>query len=542
MTNQTILDLSRPLERLHGALDTRELGEACGELIEQLFGPVEWQIRESVRGPSGGRPYLAGAGRHVRTVSGENDAVGVSWKTIDLSFRKEVIGHLLVAPGSRVEEDEAGILSVHIGAAMTKLQLWKQEEIECAERRLGSEMLGDISAIAGSFDRDFVLARLLEQVLRVVGSDVGLVMLRDESDFTNPVILGLPREVADCIRLDGTPVCETVAEAGEPLILHDPDLGGLPDPWRDVELRSLLVLPLRNGDRVLGVVATANPKVTSYDSPYLEIAERLCHLAAISVDNAALHAEAVRKERQAVTGQVMAGLSHDIRNMLHAMQAGMYLLRSGVEKKDLGRVVESYPVLEQAMERVSTLVLDMLEFSMTRTPRREPVDVNSLIGEAVEANERLAKEKDVRFVLDLDDRIGTVPIDSAGIFRCVANLLTNAVEAMEGGGTVTISTGGTDARGAVTVSVRDDGPGIADNDMPHLFDALFTTKGSKGTGLGLAVTRKIVEEHGGEILVHRPAQGGTEFVIRLPGEIGPPIERAGDEPDRDGPLSNRSEK
>lgn len=514
MTTHATIDISVQLAQLHAALDRGELAKACGELVESLAGKVHWQIRTSHPEMTHSAPYLSSGG----AVTGDHH--------VDLFFRKEKIGELVLENLDRIDRLGREILEDHLGIAITKLQLWKHEEAECGERRLGAELLSDISAIVGSFDRDFVLARLLEQVLRVVGSDVGSVMLQEGGSYRHPVILGLPRELTDKIEMDGVPVAKVVAEAGEPLLLENPDMSAVPTELCAVDLRLLLVIPLVNRGRVFGVLMAANPASVAHDSPYLEIAERLCHLAAIGVENSVLHARAVHRERVIAMGQVMAGLSHDIRNMLHAMQAGMYLLESGVAQSEIERAAEAYPILGSAMERVSGLVLDMLDFSMNRPPRRESVDVNKLVNEIVTANAPLAVERGIDLVSAVDPAMRTIPADSTGLFRCLSNMVTNAMEALDEGGRIELKTRWCPDSAGVFISVKDDGPGIPEGDIPRLFDALFTTKGSKGTGLGLAVTRKIIDEHNGTVAVSSVPGEGTEFILRLPKEIGRAIDHS----------------
>lgn len=523
MSVQTIVDVSALLARLHAALDREELASACGGLVESLAGDVFWEVR-IVRSPRGEEDlYFSG---HGASICADRRGAVRGGAAVDLRFGPDRIGELLIEKRGKLDARGEEILKSHVGIAITKLQLWKQEETECAQRRLGSEMLGDISAIVGSFDRDFVLARLLEQALRVVGSDVGSVLLREGAAFQHPVILGLPREVTDHIAVDGRPVADVVADAGEPLILEDPDMSAVPTEMGAVDLRRLLALPLVNRGRVFGVLMAANPTDVRHGSPYMEIAERLCHLAAIGVENAVLHRRAMERERVVAMGQVMAGLSHDIRNMLHGMQAGMYLLESGVEKCDIRRAAEAYPILGSAMERLSGLVLDMLDFSMNRPPRREPVDVNELIGEIITANSRLAEARRIELGADLDPAMERVPLDSTGLFRCLSNLVTNAMETIDEEGRIELVTEWDPSEAGVTIRVRDDGPGIHGEDLPRLFDALFTTKGSKGTGLGLAVTKKIVEEHRGSVEARSGPDGGAEFILRLPKEIGRPVDQS----------------
>jgi len=478
-------ELTTSLARLHGALDMGGLASACGGVIEDLAGPVPWQVRISASSGNRGLEDFAGVGALAGAVP-EGTAGGraptpggddSSWAEFDLQFQGEIVGSLVV--GVQEVQDRAlwDALAGHLGTALVKLQLWMQAEEESCQRRLSQEVLGDISEILGSFDVEYLLA---------------------------------------AICLEERPVAERVAEVGEPLFIMEVDLSGAPEALQTVRLDDLLVIPLKSGGRTVGVLQTANPTFTDPASPSVVAAEGICRLAAVAVENALLHQEAVQRERMATIGQVMAGLSHDIRNMLQSMKAGFYFLQMGVDTKNPEQVAEAVPLIGAAMERISGLVLDMLNYSKSRKPARRPTNLNALAEDIAGTMAPVADERNVSIRTSPDPAMGEVPADSNEIFRCLSNLVTNAIEAVDEGGTVEVSTRWPEGDAPAEIAVRDEGSGIPEEDQARVFDALFTTKGSKGTGLGLAVTKKILEEHGGEILLDSEPGSGTTFTIRLP--------------------------
>ena len=516
MTDVRTHDLAASLARLHSALDMDELARACGALVDSLAGAVRWRVRLCDSSGDGRAQGFGGEGTVVRRPEAETEGDRGSGTRFDLRFQGNVVGNLRVGIAGLSDSPPWLAAADHLGTALVKLQLWMQAEEESCHRRMAQEVLGDISTILGSFDVEYLLARSLEQVLRVVGSDVGSVMLWDGERFSTPVVLGLPEEITRGIRLEGQPVAELVARAGESLFINDPDLEDIPEILETVHLSVLLVIPLVSGGRVVGVLQAANPLFTDPASPSVVAAEGICRLAAVTVENALLHREAVQRERMATIGQVMAGLSHDIKNMLQSVKAGFYYLQMGVETKSLADVEEAVPLIGAAMERISGLVLDMLNYSKSRKPLCGPVDLNVLAEEIVGTMSPLAAEKNVTLKFSADPEVETALADSTEVFRCLSNLTTNAIEAVDDGGTVEIRTLRAGDESTAGVTVRDNGPGIAEEDQERIFDALFTTKGSKGTGLGLAVTKKIIEEHGGQIRLKSEPGRGTAFTIRLP--------------------------
>jgi signal transduction histidine kinase len=158
----------------------------------------------------------------------------------------------------------------------------------------------------------------------------------------------------------------------------------------------------------------------------------------------------------------------------------------------------------------------MLAYSKERKPDIQPCHINEVCKEAAELCHDRIKTKHGKLHLDLDPKLPRILADPQGIHRCLLNLLTNAIDALdEEGGEVKISTE-KQGESEVLITVEDNGSGIPDEICQRIFDVFFSTKGSQGTGLGLAVTKKIIEEHGGSIEVQSKEEQGTKFSIQLP--------------------------
>jgi signal transduction histidine kinase len=158
----------------------------------------------------------------------------------------------------------------------------------------------------------------------------------------------------------------------------------------------------------------------------------------------------------------------------------------------------------------------MLAYSKERQPETQPCQLNGLCREVAELLYDRVQAKSGKLHLDLDQQLPQIQADPQGIHRCLLNLLSNAVDALEQDkGEVTISTRNHE-ESRVMLTVEDNGCGISEEVCPRIFDVFFSTKGSQGTGLGLAVTKKIIEEHGGSIEVQSNPGQGTKFTIQLP--------------------------
>lgn len=234
-----------------------------------------------------------------------------------------------------------------------------------------------------------------------------------------------------------------------------------------------------------------------------------------------LQREKQQAERMAAVGRTVAGLAHYIKNILNGLRGGGYVINSAIEKGDLSLIAQGWNMVERNVDQISTIVLDMLTYSTDRNPRYEEVDPNELVEEVLKLVEERAKAANVQLQKDLTPGLPRVAMDRTGIHRALLNLVSNAIDActlegiMESNGIVRVRTDRPEGWG-VRFEVRDNGTGIQQETQEKLFSDFFTTKGYKGTGLGLPVTQKVVNEHGGELTFESEPDQGTTFTLLLP--------------------------
>lgn len=222
-----------------------------------------------------------------------------------------------------------------------------------------------------------------------------------------------------------------------------------------------------------------------------------------------------RAERLAELGTLTAGLAHEIKNPLSTIQLNLQLLQEDLPAESIGgsRVHSRLRTVRQEASRLREILDDFLKYAGNLTLEREVLDVNQLVEELTDffAPQAAANKVRIRFVPS------TAPlkanVDSKLIKQALLNLMLNATQAMSGGGELMLAVEphGND----LAISVTDTGPGIAAADAERIFEAYYTTK-KGGTGLGLPMTRRIVEEHGGRIEVQSEVGQGTRFQIHLP--------------------------
>lgn len=234
-----------------------------------------------------------------------------------------------------------------------------------------------------------------------------------------------------------------------------------------------------------------------------------------------LEKELLHAERLAAVGQTVSGLAHYIKNILVGLKGGSYVVDVGLKKDDINKLKEGWRTIKKAIERSSDLVQDLLTYSKERQPECVPCVPNDIVTDVINLVKDYATENEIAITSDLDERIGEVMLDPEVIHRCLLNLVTNGIDAckddenIDKNWQISIRTF-RENDDALGIEVRDNGSGMDDDTRKKLFSPFFSSKGGKGTGLGLLVTGKLIEEHKGTIDIETELGKGTAFTIRLP--------------------------
>jgi signal transduction histidine kinase/DNA-binding NarL/FixJ family response regulator len=252
------------------------------------------------------------------------------------------------------------------------------------------------------------------------------------------------------------------------------------------------------------------------------VAEALARMAALALHNAGRYARARQAAR--VREEILGVVAHDLRNPLMAVSMYTHLLQ------DAGLTAEQEAwtgIMLRAVERMNGLIQDLLDASALEQGRLRvqpaPVPVESLLREAADLMERQADERGVRLVCEAAPAVPAVLADHDRVLQVLSNLLGNAVRFSPAGAPVELRAEALDAE--VVFTVRDHGPGIAAEDLPRIFDRFWQGVGARGgAGLGLAISRGIVESHGGHIRVDSTPRAGSTFSFTLPVSPDPPAE------------------
>jgi signal transduction histidine kinase len=232
--------------------------------------------------------------------------------------------------------------------------------------------------------------------------------------------------------------------------------------------------------------------------------------------DAAASADSRRQEEQAaLVGTIAAGLAHEIRNPLSTLRMNLQLLREDwadpiTEREQKGK--KRIDVLLRETERLENVVSDFVRFASGHALKLEPTSLNQLAGELLDFLAPQAERVGVKLKRDFDPALPPVDVDPNLFRQAAVNLLVNALQAVQGGGSVEVRTRA--EPGWATLAVQDDGPGIPPEHRDRIFSLYFSTKPG-GTGLGLPMVKKIVEEHQGRVEVATEPGKGSTFTIWL---------------------------
>lgn len=381
-------------------------------------------------------------------------------------------------------------------------------------------------------DLDTLLNRISNEAKTVAGAEAASVMLYDATrhELYFHTALGdsgdqdaLKREVRLAL---GQGIAGATARERRSFNVEDaqsdPRFFRDADEASQFETRSLLATPMIDRGELVGVLEVLNKvdggPFTDFD---MRVMEMFSSLAAAAVVSARLIEERVRNERLAAIGQAVTGLSHYTKNIVTGLTSSADLIDMGLAQDNLHVLQRSWPVFRRSTKRIANFVQDMLTLSKPRVPIRERCDLEEIIRDAHLTMAELFVQKSIEVTIELGEMGGPVMADSQGLYRCVLNLLSNAADAVPtSDGKVSVRAYRNDVQ-ELCIECEDNGPGIPPEDREQIFDLFFSTKGSKGTGLGLAVTHKIVLEHGGHVEVRDGCHGGALFRLVLPAEIKP---------------------
>ena len=396
------------------------------------------------------------------------------------------------------------------------------EKIDTAQ---SNAILKIIRTINSHLDLDKVLKSVMDVTTKAMQVEASSLVLIDEE--TNELLFhvteGEKAKIIKTIRMKaGEGIVGWVIKEAKPVLVNDVSKDKrfykAADKKSGFITKSILCVPMCTADKCLGAIEVINKMNDGeFDDADRIFLDAIASQSAIAIENAKLHERIVKNERLAAIGQTVSGLAHCIKNILNGIQGGSYILDLALKRENFSNVDKGWNIVKKNNAFMKELVLDMLSYSKKREPEYVTVEVNELVKSVCDLMEQKGKEKNVSMRFLPEESLNEVEIDAKGVKRCVLNLVSNAIDACEecNKGTVKVEVKNTKGK-SFKIHVSDSGIGMSPETQAKLFRVFFSTKGSKGTGLGLAVSYKIIKEHGGNISVDSEKGKGTKFTITLP--------------------------
>ncbi|MBI1784831.1 FHA domain-containing protein [Candidatus Sumerlaeota bacterium] len=373
-------------------------------------------------------------------------------------------------------------------------------------------------------DEKRLLTRALQLLFQVLPVDRGVVLTRDSLDsatFTpiatqvgggQPIrgdqSIGISKTILKKCVTDKVAVLTTDATSDDRFNASESILMN--------RIHSAICVPLISYHQIFGVVhLDTQNSIRAFNKDDLTFVANIGTEIAIHLHNLRMLQEKIRTERMAAIGQTITGMAHNIKNVLLLSQGGTELMERRLEEKSYDSLEETWSLVKRGIDRINHMVKDMLDYSRARKVEKKPCKINDFLKEI---RETCANELDKRGVvceLDLDAKCPEMMVDIDAIDKAVFNLLINAAEACQQGmGRIILRTRW-HQDGSMTIEVQDNAGGIPDEILPRMFTPFFTTKGAKGSGLGLAMTKKFIEDMGGRIEIATKVGEGTTFTITI---------------------------
>lgn len=458
----------------------------------------------------------------------------ITFGKANFTFRAEAAGAETGLPaehssGLRLvgdDEDSSVVLSTKLSDRTPyksgPIEKTSEEHLDKVNQRLlALYRLSDI--LRGASRRENIITALMELVFENLPADRGVVLaLAEGTDELIPELFRFREGVDNRELILSKTITRRVVTERVAVLSRDVRVDNRFQASESImasDIRSAMCVPLAGKRSLMGLLfLDSRESLHAFTEDDLAFVSALATDAAMTLENLSLLGENIRQERLAAVGQTISGLAHNIKNILQLARGGAELMDAAIEKKNFEDVKTLWPITRRSVERMQSLTLEMLDFSRQSKPKLEAGDVNELVRQIAETIKADSRETMVVVTLVCDASCGQPAIDADSLSKAIMNLLSNACDALHGQRDAEITLVTENCKGNVLVRVKDNGPGIPPDVLPRVFQPFFSTKGSKGNGLGLPMTRKYLEDMGARLDVKSKPGEGAEFIILIPAE------------------------
>ncbi len=378
--------------------------------------------------------------------------------------------------------------------------------------------------VGTNFDRTMLLERVMDLIFEHFEVDRGFVLLQPEPQVRpEPVVVRYRKQPRNTdekrIHVSRT-IIQHVLSRGEGVLSSNAMTDKRFAPADSVQaygIRSAICVPIKFRERTFGVIHVDSQVANyTYTEEQLRLLTAIGAQAGMALSNADLYQQGMANARLAAVGETVANISHSIKNILQGMRGGAEVVELGMRREDLSLLGSGWDILSRNLDRIYELTMNMLAYSKQRKPEFQMVSLPALCREAAELIQPQCDRRNVALITELDDDMPPIPADPSGLHQALMNLLNNAIDVVEpDSGAITLRAEYDAIGNEAVIVISDNGPGIDPEILPQIYQPFYSTKGQRGTGLGLPVTKKIIDEHGGKIDVKSNAAEGTTFTIAL---------------------------
>lgn len=384
-------------------------------------------------------------------------------------------------------------------------------------------------AVSRTLDINRLLEQIVDLIFQWVQCDHACVMLTDTSTGElNPVYRKNRRPQSNHQITISKTILDYVLKKEEGVLTSDAKDDRRWTSSASIEASGVceaICVPMRGRYGVVGVLyidtivnADRESKSTGlnvFNEEHLKMMVTIGHQAALAIEDTNFYQSTLQAEKLAAVGQTIANLSHHVKNILQGLKGGGYMINEGLKKEDLGPVRTGWEICQKTHARIESMVLDMLTMSKQREPKRESSDLVQLIHDVITIANVSAQDANVQLAWIPPQTYKPIFVDPEGIHRAILNLVLNAIDATGGRPDAQVSLDLLQDNQSTQIKIQDNGIGIPKSQLKSIFSLFESTKGNRGTGLGLPVSQKIIQEHGGDISVVSVVDQGTTFTIHL---------------------------
>lgn len=506
LTDYTVSRRHAEIKPVTGGWILEDLKSANGTYLngKRIERPIRLKHGDQIR--TGGTLFVWG-GRDERGLQPSRGMLNMASDVIDLDLGGNRVDASITSSVPTL--DDSMILASP--AAAEAVRAW----------RVLSAMLETVGAVPSAEE---LLTRVMDILFHEVPADNGFILMRGIGDAgLEPTVVRHKSGEEGPIQTSKT-IIEHVIQHREGVLssnaMSDERFTGQrrSGSIQAMGLQSVICVPIVSRDDVLGIIHLDSAMSTHiYSEDQLRLVTAIGRMAGMAVENARLVADRMRTERLAATGETVAALSHHIKNIVQGMMSGSDVVEMALQKQSLATIDQGWQIVKRNLDKIMSLTMNMLAYAKTREPKLETVPFGTVVADCIELVQRKADDKGVLLLGEIEDGLPAIPLDVDGIHQVILNIVTNAIDAApKTTGVVTVKASFDVQKMQVVLTVGDNGPGIPEEARDRVFDAFYSTKGHGGTGLGLAVSKKIVEEHYGTIQMTSLTGEGTLIRITLP--------------------------